>query len=248
MDYLFQHCSFLFFYFFSLSYFYVQQSGTTHCMTAHITPRERGVLTKGTLSVNVWFELGRKVLEMNVFAHITSLPSRIPFPLIFPWRSIKRQPFERMHWFSGISCDKMHLCTHSPFNYSIWGPPNLGGSGKELYTKPQIVREHRRQEVRTLSVLKMHRSRVMFMYFKTTVDEKIIMSKTVFLIILIWVYFYSPKQNCSTGERDCVFYQNEVIACLTYLWKIWSRPYWAVGMKKWFSFRNALKLASLSGH
>jgi len=48
-------------------------------------------------------------------------PLASPFLLIFPWRSIKRQPFERVLWFLGISGDKMHLCICSFFNYSIWG-------------------------------------------------------------------------------------------------------------------------------
>lgn len=49
-------------------------------------------------------------------------PPASPFPLIFPWRFIKRQPFERVHWFLGISSDKMHIPCRSSFNYPIWRP------------------------------------------------------------------------------------------------------------------------------
>lgn len=86
------------------------------------TQREGSLKVMGPLVLMSCFELGDKTLNDGLAFISHRCPPVSPFPLIFPWRSIKRQPFERLHWFLGISGDKMCVSAHSSFNYPIWSP------------------------------------------------------------------------------------------------------------------------------
>lgn len=102
--------------------FYVQLSCMNSCMTAHNELRARGVLNQWDPSRWWLFWTMRQDSEWRTSHTSHKGPPASSFPLIFPWRSIKRQPFERVHWFLGISGGKTHIPCRSSFNYPIWRP------------------------------------------------------------------------------------------------------------------------------
>lgn len=105
------------------NFYFMSSNHRKNLPRLHRTDSVKGeVLTNGTIGVNVCFELGGKTEEWRPLLISHHCPPASPFPLIFPWRSIKTQPFERVHWFLGIFSDKMRFSTRSSFNYPIWGP------------------------------------------------------------------------------------------------------------------------------
>lgn len=136
--------------------FYVQPSSLEILHDWAQWTQRLGVVTNRALGVNVCFELGGETLGNEGLHSLYITTSNLPslYPLTFPWRSIKRQPLEREHWFLGICGDKMHTSTHSPLNYPIWGPliwtghagtvnRAVGGGGVEQWRGTSLLKTHR---------------------------------------------------------------------------------------------------------